>query len=41
VQCVVLVLGNEETSEARIQANLPEKSNQRVKQRKLRSGNEF
>jgi hypothetical protein len=32
-----LVLGNEETSEARIRANLPEKSTQRVQRRKVRT----
>jgi hypothetical protein len=36
-----LVLGNEETSEARIRANLPEKSTQRVQRRKVRTGKEF
>jgi hypothetical protein len=36
-----LVLGNEETSEARIRVNLPEKSTQRVQRRKVRTGKEF
>jgi hypothetical protein len=36
-----LVLGNEEPLEARIRANLPEKSTQRVQRRKVRTRKEF
>jgi hypothetical protein len=36
-----LVLGNEGTSEERIRANLPEKSTQRLNQRKVRTGKEL